>query len=114
MERKVVCLLFMLMTIKTFGQQDKVKHFVAGSTISFVSYKFLYKKTKNHPKSLLLGMASGIVAGIAKEVYDPVFDNNDLLATSFGSISIGITINLQNQRKKHPRNERTLIRDNNY
>jgi len=103
MERKVVYLLFLVITINTFGQQDKVKHFVAGSTISFVSYKLLYKKTKNHPKSLLLGMASGIVAGIAKEVYDPVFDKNDLLATSLGSVSIGIVIDLQSNQSNRRR-----------
>lgn len=103
MERKVVCLLFMLMTINTFGQQDKVKHFVAGSTISFVSYKVFYKKTKNHPKSLLLGMASGILAGVAKELYDPVFDNKDLAATALGSVSIGITIDLQSNQSSRRR-----------
>jgi len=103
MARKVVCLLFGIVTINAFSQQDKVKHFVAGSTISFVSYKVLYKKTKNHPKSLLLGMASGILAGVAKEVYDPVFDKNDLLSTALGSVSVGITIDLLPNRERQHR-----------
>jgi hypothetical protein len=83
------------------AQMDKAKHFAAGGTITAISYTLIYKKTKSHPKSLLLGMASGIIAGVAKEVYDPVFEKKDILATALGSVSVGITIDLATLSSRH-------------
>lgn len=67
---------------------DKKLHFIAGLCISVVSMLlcFYYNGTTN----LWLGLGCGMVAGVAKEVYD-YFDYGgpdikDFLATAVGSI----------------------------
>lgn len=92
--------LFLLLPFLSFSQKDKVLHFAAGSIITTSVYHFSYQRTHNHPKSLLLGLSAGLLAGVAKEVYDPVFDDKDLIATVAGSLSVSITIDLSKQRIK--------------
>jgi len=92
MERKIILLL--LIPFLSFSQQDKVNHFLAGSTISSVTYSVVYLKTKNPKKAFWFGLASGVAAGVAKEIYDPVFDPKDLAATAAGSFSVSFTITL--------------------
>ena len=86
--------LFLIIPLLSFGQQDKVKHFLAGSAISSATYSVVYLQTHNPKKAFWFGLASGIAAGIAKEIYDPVFDPKDLAATAAGSFSISFTITL--------------------
>ncbi|MBA3900529.1 MAG: hypothetical protein H0X62_10020 [Bacteroidetes bacterium] len=49
---------------------DKQLHLIAGAGISSLSYFTCYKITKKKNLSLLLAFGSGVLAGIAKEVYD--------------------------------------------
>ena len=85
---------FFLLPFVALGQQDKVKHFLAGSAISSATYSVVYLQTHNPKKAFWFGLASGVVAGIAKEIYDPVFDPKDLAATAAGSLSVSFTITL--------------------
>lgn len=87
-------------------QEDKKKHFIAGSTISGLTYMLTKKKLKDPNKALLCSIGAGILAGVAKETLDSrqpgnVFDAKDLLATSLGSISISLTINLFDKKIKN-------------
>jgi len=85
---------FFLLPFVALGQQDKVKHFLAGSAISSATYSVVYLQTHNPKKAFWFGLASGIAAGVAKEIYDPVFDPKDLAATAAGSLSVSFTITL--------------------
>ena len=68
---------------------DKKLHFIAGLCISVVAMLlyFYYYGTVN----VLLGVGGGMVAGVAKEVYDEYdyggFDYVDMLVTWLGAIS---------------------------
>lgn len=75
-------------------------HFGAGALISGLTYEVVYQKTGNKNKAFLWGLASGVVSGIAKEVYDPVFDEKDLLATTSGSFTATVTINIFEKKTK--------------
>ena len=93
--------LFLLLPFVAFGQQDKIKHYVAGASISALSYSLVANRA-SHRDALLISFASGVVAGVAKELYDPVFDKNDLVATVLGSFTFTVTINLlSNQSSRH-------------
>ena len=67
---------------------DKKLHFFAGLCISVVAMLlyFYYYGTVN----VLLGVGGGMVAGVAKEIYDEItyggFDKLDMLATWAGSL----------------------------
>ena len=70
-------------------QQDKVKHFVAGSLISASTYYITYNKTHDKKKAFLYSLSAGILSGLAKEIHDiktTGFDPKDILATSSGSL----------------------------
>ena len=94
--------LFLIIPLLSFGQQDKVKHFLAGSAISSATYSVVYLQTHNPKKAFWFGLASGVAASIAKEIYDPVFDKKDLAATVLGSFTFTVTINLlSNQSSRY-------------
>ena len=85
-------------------QKDKQKHFIAGSTISGLTYVFAKKKLQDPNKALLCGIGAGLLAGVAKETLDASqpgnrFDGKDLLATALGSVSISLTINLFDKKR---------------
>ena len=67
---------------------DKKLHFIAGLCISVAAMLlyFYYYGTVN----VLLGVGGGMVAGVAKEVYDyldyGLYDKQDMLATWAGSL----------------------------
>ena len=100
--------LFLLLPFVALGQQpDKIKHYVAGASISALSYSLVANRASaslSHRDALLISFATGVVAGVAKELYDPVFDKKDLAATVLGSFTFTITINLlsnQSSRRRH-------------
>lgn len=74
------------------NQDDKLLHFYAGDIIGaggmLVSY---YGLKLNKDKSVLIGLGLGVLAGIAKEIYDSqhpdkhVKDKNDAFATFMGT-----------------------------
>jgi len=97
---RLTCAFFALCTSICFSQTDKALHFGAGAVISGLTYEVVYQKTGNKNKALLWGLASGIAAGIAKEVYDPVFDKKDLIATTAGSFTATVTINIFEKKTK--------------
>lgn len=100
---KQICLVLLL--IPTFAlsqlltEQDKKYHFAAGAVIQAGTYALVYKKTKSKKKAFLYSVSSAILVGTLKELADSRqmgnrFDTRDLLATSYGAFSIGITIPL--------------------
>jgi hypothetical protein len=100
--------LFLLLPFVALGQQpDKIKHYVAGASISAISYSLVANRA-SHRDALLISFASGVVAGVAKEIYDSkgngTQDVNDAIATALGSFTFTVTINLlSNQLSRHHR-----------
>ena len=97
---KKLILITLLFPMLVLSQQDKIKHFVAGATISSLTYISVYKATKNKKKAIIYSIAASSIAGLSKELYDSNktgFDNKDLIATIAGGISVNITIDLFNK-----------------
>ena len=86
-------------------QEDKKKHFLAGAAISGLTYTLAKEKLGDPNKAFLCSLAAGVLAGVAKETIDStqhgnIFDSKDLLATTLGSVSVSLTFNLFDKKKK--------------
>lgn len=97
--------MFMLLCNTCFGQiaHDKKLHYAAGAVTTAVSYEFVYGITKSKKKARIYSLATAILVGSLKEAIDATekgnrFDPNDLLATTLGGITVGITFKLFDKR----------------
>jgi len=77
---------------------DKQLHMAGCFMISSVTTSYVYNRTADKRKAILIGFGAGMVAGIAKEVYDLGYGNpelSDILAdaigSSLGAVSITFT-----------------------
>jgi uncharacterized protein YfiM (DUF2279 family) len=104
---KKLSLSLLLLPLLSFGQYskqfplDKQAHFLAGSTISGVTYALVLKKTKNPKKAFIYSLITPLVIGTAKEIYDsrqPThnkgFDGKDLGATVLGGLSVSFVLKI--------------------
>lgn len=104
---KLFYILLLLPTL-VFGQllqeKDKQLHFGAGILSGSAGYTFIYNKTQDKKKAIIGGIATSLLAGIAKETYDTTrgneFDGRDILATTLGGITVNVTIPLFANKKK--------------
>lgn len=85
--------------------QDKKLHFAAGALASSAGYTYTWQKTKDKKKAILAGIGTAILAGTIKELVDSSqpnnsFDTKDLAATALGGITVSVTINLFNKKKR--------------
>jgi len=103
-------ILFFLLLIPTLSysqlltEYDKQYHFAAGAFVSAGTYTLVYAKTKSKKKALIYSVASSILIGTLKEIADSRekgnrFDGRDLLATTYGGLSIGVTFNIFTKKK---------------
>lgn len=99
-------LLFNPVNAQLLTEPDKKMHFGAGFVFGGISYGLILEETENKQLALLGSVATAFVAGYIKETRDKRmggnFDNRDLLATTLGGISIGITLDIfaRNGKKK--------------
>ena len=100
---------FLLTTIPSNAQllsePDKQEHFLAGAFFGSFTYAFVLDKTEDNRKAFLASLATAIIAGTIKETMDSrqkgnYFDARDLLATTYGGLSIGITLDLISRKGK--------------
>ena len=82
---------------------DKILHYAAGAVTTAASYEFVYSITKDKKKARIYSLATAILVGSLKEAIDATqkgnrFDPNDLLATTLGGITVGVTIKLFDKR----------------
>ncbi len=80
-------------------EPDKQEHFMAGAFFGTLSYAIVLNKTEDNRKAFLASVATAVLFGTIKEAVDSrqkgnYFDTRDLLATTYGGISIGITFDL--------------------
>lgn len=100
--KKILLLLLVLpifANAQLLTEPDKQLHFAMGAAIQAGTYTIVYNKTKDKKKALLYSVGTAILAGTFKEIADSRqrsnrFDERDLLATTYGALSIGVTIQL--------------------
>jgi uncharacterized protein YfiM (DUF2279 family) len=86
-------------------EQDKAKHFVAGSLSGAIGADIADRFSGGNRYWRIAGaVTSSVLAGLAKEAYDEYkyggWDNRDLAATVLGGVSIGITIDIFSEKKQ--------------
>jgi putative lipoprotein len=91
-------------TAQLLTEYDKQYHFAAGALVSAGTYTLVYAKTKSKKKALIYSVASSILIGTLKEIADSRekgnrFDKRDLLATTYGGLTIGVTFNIFTKKK---------------
>ena len=67
---------------------DKQLHMTGCFIISSLTTSYVYNRTADKRKAVLIGFGAGMVAGIAKEIYDIKYGNPDwadILADAIGS-----------------------------
>ena len=111
--KKISLILLLLLsynisTAQLLAQEDKQKHFVAGSIVGAISYGVILQETEDKHLAFFGSIATSFVAGYLKETFDKKqgipFDNEDLAATALGGLSIGITLDIfTRQGKKRKR-----------
>jgi len=90
---------YALSQVQTFTlSTDKQLHMAGCFMISSITTSYVYNRTADKRKAILIGFGAGMAAGIIKEVVDIRYghsDWNDLLAdgigSSLGAISISFT-----------------------
>jgi len=104
----ILLLAFSILTTSMSAQiaEDKYKHYFAGVATSGVAYRYVYEKTKNKNKALIYSIGAAIIVGALKETVDSTqkgnkFDPEDLLATTLGGLTVGITIKLFDNDKNN-------------
>jgi len=106
MKRLAFMLLFTFNTVNAQEiPKDKQMHFAAGTITGSLGYSYIYGKTKDRKKAFIAGVITSIAVGICKETLDSTqpgnkFDLRDLTATTLGGITVGVTINLFDKKKK--------------
>ena len=105
-----------LFTVKGFSQlgEDKVLHFVGGNLFGMVGAGLANQISDGNRAWTFAGSVGGsLLIGLAKESIDQNqyggWDNEDLLATVLGGVTVGVTIDVFKQKKKRKREQ--LYRD---
>ncbi len=99
-------LCFSLSNAQLLAENDKQKHFAAGALLGGISYGIILQETENKKLAFWGSIATSFVAGYIKETSDKnsgyYFDNRDLLATTLGGLSVGVTFDIftRNGKKK--------------
>jgi len=111
--KKLAVVLFFTLSITNAQEipKDKQMHFVAGTITGALGYEYVYSKTKDRKKAFAAGVLTSIAAGVFKETLDSTqpgnkFDFKDLTATTLGGITINITINLFDKKKKNKKQKK--------
>ena len=66
--------------------RDKQLHVGCGAVISATTIEGLHLLHVKKKTAIFIGVGTGILAGVAKEIYDKRFDKRDCFATATGSV----------------------------
>ncbi|MDC6388633.1 hypothetical protein PP182_08055 [Maribacter sp. PR1] len=115
---RTLLLLSLLIFLALKGQsqvsEDKVLHFVGGNLFGMVGAGLANQISDGNRAWTFAGSVGGsLLIGLAKEGIDQNqyggWDNEDLLATVLGGVTVGVTIDIFKQKKKRKREQ--LFRD---
>lgn len=88
-------------------EPDKQKHFMAGAFFGTFAYGLVLDETEDKTQAFVASIVTAFAVGAIKESLDSRqdgnrFDKRDLLATTYGGITIGITLDIfaKNGKKK--------------
>jgi len=88
-------------------EPDKQQHFMAGAFFGTFAYGIVLDNTEDKTQAFIASIATAFIVGALKESLDSRedgnrFDKRDLLATTYGGLSIGITLDIfaKNGKKK--------------
>ena len=77
--------------------QDKQLHIGYTYIISSVTTSYVFKRTKNKKKAILIGIGVGVTVGVAKELYDAKYgyaQTGDLIADIIGATAGSIVVTI--------------------
>ena len=108
MKRHHLTLVVLCLTISMHGQieRDKALHFVGGNLFGLVGAGIAKKASDGNRAWTFVGaVAGGTLIGLAKESVDAGqrengWDNDDLLATILGGVTVGLAIELFSKKKE--------------
>ena len=85
--KKILAILFISVNLNAqdFGLTDIQLHIGATCAISSVTTSYVFKKTNNKKKAMLIGFGTGMAIGVAKELNDKNVENKDMLGNIIGS-----------------------------
>ena len=98
---------FSSLNAQLLAETDKQKHYAAGAIVGSIVYGITLGETEDKTLAFAASILGSVAAGYIKETYDAnngiSFDNRDLLATTYGGLSMGITLDIfakNGKRKK--------------
>tara|TARA_B100000035_G_scaffold301789_1_gene298723 strand:+ start:832 stop:1200 length:369 start_codon:yes stop_codon:yes gene_type:complete len=80
------------------AESDKQNHFAAGTIIGGITYGIALQETEDKTVAFVSSVVAAFAAGYIKETFDANqgygFDNRDMLATTYGGLSVGIVFDI--------------------
>ena len=98
---------FFNLNAQLLTESDKRAHFTAGAAFGGIAYGLMLEETESKPIAMAASILTAFTVGYIKESHDAKrgygFDNRDLLATTYGGLSIGITLDIFARKPKKGR-----------
>lgn len=89
---------FFNLNAQLLTEHDKQRHFAAGAVIGSLAYGIILEESQDKKTAFIASVAAAFAAGYFKETIDKKngykFDNRDLLASTYGGLTIGITLDI--------------------
>ena len=85
--KKILAILFISTNLNAqdFGLTDAQLHIGATCAISSVATSYVFNKTNDKKRAMLIGFGTGMTVGIIKELNDKNIENKDMLGNIVGS-----------------------------
>ena len=85
--KKILAILFISINLNAqdFGLTDTQLHIGATYVISSVTTSYVFNKTNDKKRAMLIGFGAGMTVGIIKELNDKNIENKDMLGNIVGS-----------------------------
>ena len=108
MKRTITLFLLLLSLISNaqlLTESDKKMHYAAGGIFGGLAYGLVMEESDDKLKAFAASVGTALLAGTVKELIDGSksnnkFDTRDILATTYGGISIGLTFDLVARKGK--------------
>jgi hypothetical protein len=89
---------FSSLNAQLLAETDKQKHYAAGAIVGSIVYGITLGETEDKTLAFAASILGSVAAGYIKETFDAKqgygFDNRDLLATTYGGLTVGITLDI--------------------
>ena len=109
-------LLFLLLLIPTLSfsqlqignwtvEEDKMLHYIGGVAITSIAHDLIFEETKDKDKAVIYSMATTLALSAFKEIFidNGKVDGNDIAASMYGALTVGVVISIDDIFKKKKR-----------